>query len=55
MHLQTVAAELDYAPGSFPVTERQATQILSIPVYHTLTPEQVEYVSAAIHDFYAGR
>src|SRR5262249_52396230 len=35
MHLQTVAAELDYAPGAFPVTERQAEQILSIPIYHT--------------------
>ena len=55
MHLQTVAEELDYAPGSFPVTERQAEQILSIPVYHTLTDEQVEYVAATIREFYSGR
>jgi dTDP-4-amino-4,6-dideoxygalactose transaminase len=55
MHLQTVAAELGYRAGSFPVTERQAAQILSIPVYHTLESEQIEYVSATIHEFYAGR
>jgi dTDP-4-amino-4,6-dideoxygalactose transaminase len=53
MHLQTVAAELDYAPGSFPVAERQAEQILSIPIYHTLQAEEVEYVAQAIRDFYA--
>jgi dTDP-4-amino-4,6-dideoxygalactose transaminase len=53
MHLQTVAAELDYAEGSFPVTERQAQQILSIPIYHTLQDEEIEYVAAAIRDFYA--
>ena len=54
MHLQTVAEELDYPAGSFPVTERQAQQILSIPVYHTLEDEQIEYVAATIREFYAG-
>lgn len=52
MHLQTVAEELDYPAGSFPVTERQAQQILSIPVYHTLADEQIEYVAATIREFY---
>jgi dTDP-4-amino-4,6-dideoxygalactose transaminase len=55
MHLQTVAAELGYRAGAFPVTERQAQQILSIPVYHTLQPAEVEYVAAGIRAFYAGR
>ena len=54
MHLQTVAAELDYAPGSFPVTERQATEILAIPIYHTLTDEELVYVADTIRAFYAG-
>jgi dTDP-4-amino-4,6-dideoxygalactose transaminase len=54
MHLQTVTAELDYAPGSFPITERQAEKILSIPVYHTLDDEQIESVAATIRAFYAG-
>ncbi len=55
MHLQTVAAGMGYGPGSFPVTEQQATQILSIPIYHTLADEQIEYVAATIREFYAGR
>ena len=54
MHLQTVAAELGYTAGAFPVTERQAQQILSIPIYHTLEDEQIEYVAATIREFYAG-
>jgi dTDP-4-amino-4,6-dideoxygalactose transaminase len=52
MHLQTVAAELGYRSGAFPVTERQAEQILSIPIYHTLQPDDIEYVAQAIRDFY---
>jgi dTDP-4-amino-4,6-dideoxygalactose transaminase len=55
LHLNTVAAELDYAPGSFPVTEQQAERILSIPVYHTLTPAEIEYVAATIRAFYDAR
>ena len=54
MHLQTVMAEFDYAPGSFPVTEQQATQILSIPIYHTLDDEQIAYVAGTIREFYEG-
>jgi dTDP-4-amino-4,6-dideoxygalactose transaminase len=52
MHLQTVAAELGYRAGAFPVTERQARQILSIPIYHTLQDEEIEYVAGAIRAFY---
>lgn len=55
LHLQTVTADLDYAPGSFPVTERQAERILSIPVYHSLTPAEIEYVAATIRAFYGAR
>lgn len=55
LHLNTVAAELDYAPGSFPVTERQAERILSIPIYHTLTPAEIEYVASTIRAFYTAR
>jgi dTDP-4-amino-4,6-dideoxygalactose transaminase len=53
MHLQTVAADLGYGTGAFPVTERQAREILSIPIYHTLTTDDIAYVSEAIHAFYA--
>jgi dTDP-4-amino-4,6-dideoxygalactose transaminase len=55
LHLQTVAAELGYKVGDFPVTEAQAARILSIPVYHTLERSDVEQVAATIRAFYEGR
>jgi dTDP-4-amino-4,6-dideoxygalactose transaminase len=54
LHLQTVGLELGYKKGDFPVTEKQAEQILSIPTYHTLRAEEIEYVAAKIHAFYQG-
>jgi dTDP-4-amino-4,6-dideoxygalactose transaminase len=52
IHLQDAARYLGYKPGSFPVTERQARQILSLPVYPELAQEQKEYVVTAIRAFY---
>lgn len=47
-HLQPACAPLGYAQGSFPVTEEYAGQILSLPLYPELTPEQIETVVAAV-------
>lgn len=52
IHLQTAAASLGYGPGSLPVTEDQASRILSLPVYQGLRSEQVEYVAGCIKSFY---
>jgi dTDP-4-amino-4,6-dideoxygalactose transaminase len=52
IHLTAAAAPLGYRPGSFPVAERQAGRILSLPVYPELRPEQREHVVQAIRDFY---
>lgn len=52
IHLQDAAAPLAKPHGSFPVAERQAERILSLPVYPELTREQLEWVAASIHDFY---
>ena len=52
IHLQKVAASLGYGEGSFPVAERQAGRILSLPVYQELELHQLEYVAACIHSFY---
>jgi dTDP-4-amino-4,6-dideoxygalactose transaminase len=37
-------AEYGYADGDFPVTERAADEILSLPVYPGITPAQQERV-----------
>jgi dTDP-4-amino-4,6-dideoxygalactose transaminase len=52
IHLQKVAANLRYGPGSFPMAERQASQILSLPVYPDLTTEELECVVETIREFY---
>ncbi|MEI7635766.1 MAG: DegT/DnrJ/EryC1/StrS family aminotransferase [Syntrophus sp. (in: bacteria)] len=52
IHLQTVAEELNYRPGSFPVTEGQANRILSLPVYPELDKGQLNHIIDSIHKFY---
>lgn len=53
IHLSTAGKELGYPEGSFPVAERQARRILSLPVYPELTAAQLDRVSETIHEFYA--
>ena len=48
LHLQPAYRHLPYEPGSFPVTERSSTQILSLPMYPGLTNYQIEQITAAI-------
>ena len=48
IHLQPAYRELDYAPGSFPVTEQLAGRILSLPMYPEMTDEQAEYVASSL-------
>lgn len=53
LHLQKCYAALGHKPGDFPVAEKAAGQCLSLPVYPELTEEQLQRVSAVIHDFFA--
>lgn len=55
LHLQEAAAELGYTRGDFPVTERLATEILSLPIYPELTEEQEEAVTDGVRSFYGRR
>ncbi len=52
LHLQEAAANLGYQPGDFPVCERQAAEILTIPAHQHIEPEQIEYVIETIYAFY---
>lgn len=51
IHLQPAYRDLGYSRGDFPITERCAEQILSLPMYPELTPELIEYVANALLDF----
>jgi dTDP-4-amino-4,6-dideoxygalactose transaminase len=53
IHLQPAARALGHAPGSFPVAERQATRILSLPVHQFLTQADLAYVAASIREFFS--
>lgn len=48
IHMQPAMADLGYKAGAFPVSERVAPRILSLPMFPELTKEQIARVAAAI-------
>ena len=51
LHLQEAYAHLSYQPGDLPVCEQLAKEVLSIPIYPDLAPEQIAVVTGAILEF----
>jgi dTDP-4-amino-4,6-dideoxygalactose transaminase len=51
LHLQQAYISLNYAVGDFPVTERAAGEIVSLPMFPHLTPSQQARVAAEINQF----
>lgn len=52
IHLQACASHLGYKRGDFPVAEKQAERILSIPIHQNLTQKQLDLVIQQIKDFF---
>ena len=52
LHRQPCFADLGYAAGSLPQSERAAQEAVSLPIYPELTHAQLDYVIAAIREFY---
>jgi dTDP-4-amino-4,6-dideoxygalactose transaminase len=52
LHLQNCYRELGYQKGAFPVSERAAEVVLSLPIYAELTGEQQGYVVEKIAEFF---
>jgi dTDP-4-amino-4,6-dideoxygalactose transaminase len=48
LHLQEAYADLGYKKGAFPVAEKIADQVISLPMFPHMTREQVEVVAAAL-------
>ncbi len=48
IHLQPAAASLGYHAGDFPVSERLATEMLSLPLYPEMTEQQQDHVVKAL-------
>ena len=54
IHLQPAAKSLGHKKGDFPVTERQADRILSLPIHQFLSLDDQIYVADEIKAFYRG-
>jgi dTDP-4-amino-4,6-dideoxygalactose transaminase len=54
LHLQKAYVSLSYALGDFPVTERAAGEIVSLPMFPQLTINQQARVVEAIEAYHSG-
>ncbi len=50
LHLQPALTYLGYGPGSFPIAEQLAREVLSLPMYPELSPEDQDEVIAALQE-----
>jgi dTDP-4-amino-4,6-dideoxygalactose transaminase len=50
VHRQPVYLKLGYGDVSLPITEQAAGEILSLPMYPELQPDQIEYVAQAVKE-----
>ena len=55
LHMQKAYAHLGYNHGAFPVTERVASEIVSLPMFPQLTKSQQEEVVTQVREFVAGK
>ncbi len=51
LHMQEAYKSLNYKEGSFPVSEKLASQIVSLPMFPELTKQEIEYVCAMIKEW----
>jgi dTDP-4-amino-4,6-dideoxygalactose transaminase len=55
IHLQEAYADLGYQKGDFPVSEKIADEILSLPMFPHISKEQIDYVCASLKELCAER
>ncbi len=51
LHLQKAYSHLGYHKSSFPVTEKIADRLLSLPMFPELTKEQIDYIVSSIKEY----
>ena len=51
IHLQKAYSDLGYPAGSFPVTERVASEVLSLPMFPELSETQIDWVCQGVRKF----
>ena len=55
LHLQKAYQHLNYKKGDYPVTERVAAEIVSLPMFPQMTNEQVDEVAKRVKEFAGAR
>ncbi len=55
LHLQKCFSHLGYAAGDCPVSEEASREVLALPVFPELTPEEIRTVVGWIREFYQGQ
>ena len=55
IHLMEASKKYGYKKGDFPVAEKQAEGMISLPVHQYLTEEQILYVIECTYEFYGKR
>lgn len=53
LHLQPCFADLGHEEGDFPVAERLAREVLSLPIFPGITEEEIGRVAEGIREFFA--
>ncbi|KAA3620029.1 MAG: DegT/DnrJ/EryC1/StrS family aminotransferase [Calditrichaeota bacterium] len=51
IHLQQAYADLGYQKGDFPITEKYADEIISLPMFPELNEEQINYTVEVLKEF----
>ncbi len=54
LHLEEAYNHMCHAEGDFPEAERACREVLSLPVFPELTPEQHAHVAASVRSFFDG-
>jgi len=52
LHLQPAGRRLGYKDGDFPIAEKQAKRIITLPVHQHLTRDQVQFMVDSVTAFY---
>jgi len=53
LHLQECYQSLGYKEGDFPISEKRSKQVISLPVFPEITPEEQEFVVKTVKEFYS--
>jgi dTDP-4-amino-4,6-dideoxygalactose transaminase len=51
LHQQKAYGSLGYKPGNFPVAEKAAQEIISLPMHQSLKAAQIRYVVSLIKQY----